>query len=168
MKRDDDKRDEQMLTPREARMVAEYVKGDGLAAAQKRANIKNGRQVLDRPHVKAELERRAKQVIDKSVVSVERVIEELARIAFANVDDFVDRDYKLGERPNRKVMAAVRQVVVKDGEVRLQMHDKIAALDKLGRHLGMFSEKIEVDIKIAERLARALEARDAMDAADNE
>jgi hypothetical protein len=28
--------------------------------------------------------------------------------------------------------------------VKFKLHDKVAALEKLGRHLGMFKEKVEI------------------------
>lgn len=50
--------------------------------------------------------------------------------------------------------------VTKDG-VEVRMHSKDKAMELLGRHLGMFKDKVEVEIKggIAERLKRARERK---------
>lgn len=42
----------------------------------------------------------------------------------------------------------------KDGTLKFKLHDKMAALDKLGRHLSMFTDKVEhtgqVNVKIVD------------------
>ena len=50
--------------------------------------------------------------------------------------------------------------VTKDG-VEVRMHSKDKAMELLGRHLGMFKDKLEVEVKggIAERLKRARERK---------
>lgn len=50
--------------------------------------------------------------------------------------------------------------VTKDG-IEVRMHSKDKAMELLGRHLGMFKDKLEVEVKggIAERLKRARERK---------
>ena len=75
---------------------------------------------------------------------------ELAKIAFVNADDVIDfktATVKEGARPED--MAAIQSVKVKtfgeDGlEREIKMADKIKTLELLGRHLGMFKDKVEV------------------------
>lgn len=77
-------------------------------------------------------------------VSADRVVRELARIAFANASDLIDPEtasVKLDA--SRDDLAAVQSIKVKtfgeDGlEHEVKLADKIKALDLLGRHLGMF------------------------------
>jgi phage terminase small subunit len=80
-------------------------------------------------------------------VSADQVIEELSRIAFARMSDVVDwgphgvRVRDLTELPDdaRAAVAEVRQTETERGaQVSVKLHDKLAALDKLARHLGMY------------------------------
>ena len=99
-------------------------------------------------------------------ITVERVLEEYARIAFAKVSDIVEWDEK-GVRVKRSnelteaQLAAIADVVAtaKDRQIyRIKMHDKNAPLGALGRAIGVFPQKkaqangdevIEVDAQSA-------------------
>lgn len=88
----------------------------------------------------------------KTTVTVERVIAELAKIGFANIQDFITADNQVQDLSTvkRSKAAAVSQIKTrkrifrKDGEetetveTEFRLHDKIAALEKLGKHLGAF------------------------------
>lgn len=77
-------------------------------------------------------------------VTVERVLQEYARIAFADLRHIVEwRDGKLSIRDVDRLSAAdaapIHEIVGDDGgKVRVKLYDKKAALDAIGRHLGMF------------------------------
>jgi hypothetical protein len=88
-----------------------------------------------------------------------RVIRELERIAFSDARDVVqwqrqpivdDHGNVTGYReemtptPSHKLKAdqaaAVKGVTTKSGSLKIELHDKLAALDKLGRMLGLFQD----------------------------
>lgn len=115
-----------------------------------------GQQYLDRLPVKNALKALADQdkyitekVLDKYGVSRERVIEELARIAFTNVDDIVTWDADgVKVKPSAELtpeakaaIAEVGEVYVRDGfkNTKVKNHDKSKALEALARTLGMFA-----------------------------
>lgn len=85
-------------------------------------------------------------------VSADRVVRELARIAFVNAGDLIDPEtasVKLDA--SRDDLAAVQSVKVKtfgeDGlEHEVKLADKLKALDLLGRHLGLFSGAAEAPL----------------------
>lgn len=85
-------------------------------------------------------------------VSADRVVRELARIAFVNAGDLIDPEtasVKLDA--SRDDLAAVQSVKVKtfgeDGlEHEVKLADKLKALDLLGRHLGLFSRAAEAPL----------------------
>lgn len=85
-------------------------------------------------------------------VSADRVVRELAKIAFVNAGDLIDPEtasVKLDA--SRDDLAAVQSVKVKtfgeDGlEHEVKLADKLKALDLLGRHLGLFSGTAEVPL----------------------
>ena len=93
-------------------------------------------------------------------VTVERVVAELAKIGFANMRDYMRPDaggdpYLDFSALTRDQAAALSEVSVedfKDGRgdeardvrrVKFKLHDKRAALVDLGKHLGMFTDKVE-------------------------
>lgn len=96
----------------------------------------------------------------KAEVTIERVLRELALIGFANMEDFLrigpDGDpYYDFSTMSRDQAAAIAEVTVEDfkdgrGEsardvrrIKLKLADKRAALVDMGRHLGMFRDRIE-------------------------
>jgi phage terminase small subunit len=99
-------------------------------------------------------------------VSIERVLTELAKIGFANINDYVDVTgdgprIALGQLPPEK-LAAISEIQTDTlidrtktdeagnfGEVRrvkIKLWDKKGALVDLGRHLGMFVDKTETKL----------------------
>jgi phage terminase small subunit len=101
-----------------------------------------------------------KKLADKFELSKERVVGELVKLGFANMDDFVRRTesgdvYTDFSAVNRDQMAAVQEIVVdeyKEGRgedardvkrVRFKLGDKRAALVDLGKHLGLFATRVE-------------------------
>lgn len=99
----------------------------------------------------------AQQMADRSRrtgVNADRVVLELARIAFANAGDLIDAgDATLKDDASRDDLAAIQSIKVKDMgdmgiEREIRMADKIKALELLGRHLGMFNDRLRLDAKL--------------------
>ena len=78
-------------------------------------------------------------------MSADRVVRELAKVAFVNAGDLIDaKTASLKSDAAPDDLAAVQSVKVKmfgeDGlEQEVKLADKLKALDLLGRHLGMFN-----------------------------
>lgn len=86
-----------------------------------------------------------KPVYDKYRISSQRILEELASVAFSNITDVVEvEDGQLipndttdnDERAN----AAISEISVIGGRVNFKMHDKTKALQLLGKYHGMEME----------------------------
>jgi len=114
-------------------------------------------------------------------VTQERVVAELAMLGFSNMADYLKcveggDPYFDYAGLTRDQAAALSEVTVetyvegkgKDAEsvkrVKFKLADKISALDKLGRHLGMFKEGGEggsgnVDRELIREFARLFTAR---------
>lgn len=166
-------RNDKMLTPAEAAFVGYYLETGGekttLKAAAQKAGFQSATGLLKRPAVRKEIERRMGKVMAKKQITAERVVEELGKIAFANIDDFVDDEYRIREKPGRRKMAAVQEVTTdtyfegkgEDAEevkrVKVKMYSKLDALNSLGRHFGLFTDKVELSGDLGERLDRAFE-----------
>ena len=97
----------------------------------------------------------------RTTITSARILEEIAKIGFANMMDYVKiqedgSGYIDLKDMDRDKAAAISEIVVDEyvegrGEdarqvkrVRLKLHDKRAALVDMGKHLGMFSQRVEV------------------------
>ena len=157
------------LTLKRRRFALEYlVDGNGGAAAFRAGFSKKGcraraSKLLQDPDIKALIERETEKVLRQTRITAERVLEELAEIAYINPGDFIDFsaaggpviDLSMLPKGATKAISEIQQetVFIKQGkgrtpkEVRrtkVKMHDKRAALVDLGRHLKLFTDKTEL------------------------
>lgn len=99
--------------------------------------------------VRAEIDRLIAARAKRTEVTADKVIKELAKIAFANIVDVADANGRLIRNADRDDTAAVASVKVKEGEDfierEVKLCDKGFALKLLGTHLGIFTEKIQID-----------------------
>jgi phage terminase small subunit len=117
---------------------------------------------LGKPHVARAIHESTNARIIRTEVTQDMVIEELRRIAFSDLRDLFTWDeeracFVPSSDLTPEQAAAVSWVKSKARtstdaggsidhslELELKTYDKLAALDKLGRHLGMFSERLEL------------------------
>lgn len=141
------------LTEKQRRFVAEYLvdlngtqaairAGYSAKTAQEQAS-----RLLSNVMVQEALQKRQAQLCTKLEVTQERVLEELAAIAFANGTDFVTitETGLLNVKPTRKVpkekLPAIASIKYNQLGVEIKLHDKVRALELLGKHLGVFDAK---------------------------
>lgn len=111
---------------------------------------KSGHNVSIRPHVKAAIDWYLERVQEKALVSAERIIEELAHIAFVDPreafkgSNHIDVD-KLPEHVAR-ALGNVNVRYLENGDVvhTLDFNSKIKALELLGKKFKMFTDKVEI------------------------
>lgn len=135
------------LTPKQQRFVDEYLIDLNGAQAAQRAGYsqacakQQAWRLLGVEKVAQAVERGREAKAKRARASADRVIEELALIAFANAGDYFDWGpdgvrLKKKDELSPEQQAAVAEVVEGAGGVpRLKLHDKRAALADLGRHL---------------------------------
>jgi hypothetical protein len=129
------------LTPKQQLFCDEYLidknaSRAALKAGYSRATALSG-QLMRFPKIKAYLAERTEAIQQKVRVTQEMVIEELAKVAFADAADFFGADGKL--KPMNEVSDKAKaglwnlKISEKDGEttVTIRMHNKMAALGKL-------------------------------------
>lgn len=160
--------DDVKLTPKQMRFVDEYMIDFNATQAAIRAGYSEktantiGAQNLAKLSIQAEIARRQKDLQRRTEVSQERVVKELARVAFADATDYVQVEARTVEKNDgtelsyqavtltetaelsadqRAAIAGIKQGV---NGVEVKLHDKIKALELLGRHIGMFNDKLEV------------------------
>lgn len=142
------------LKGKRMKFVHEYVKDFNGAAAARRAGYskhtahEQAAQLLAILSVKAEVEKLQKLQQEKAGLTAAMVIEELRKVGFTNIRDFLDEnnDVKSILTVDEAKAAAVSSIKVVEqqfGETTtrsttFKLHDKISALEKLGKHLGIF------------------------------
>lgn len=109
-----------------------------------------GCENLTKPDIRAHIDLVMAERSRRTGVNADRVIRELAKIAFVNATDVIDpKTATVKENALPEDTAAIQSVKVKtfgeDGlEREIKMADKLKALEMLGRHLGMFKDKLEL------------------------
>ena len=119
-------------------------------------------RLLTKDNIQREISRRQKDLQRRTEVTQERVVKELARVAFADATDYVQVETRTVEKNDgtelsyqtvtltetAELSADQRAAIagIKQGAngVEVKLHDKIKALELLGRHIGMFNDKLEV------------------------
>ena len=136
------------LTDKQRRFVAEYLVDLNATAAAKRAGYKDpniGRQLITKNNVSAEIAKRREKLQKKLEITQETVLQELAAIAFANGTDFVTvnrnglLDIKATTDVPREKLPAIAGIKYNQTGVEIKLHDKVRALELLGKHLGVFA-----------------------------
>ena len=143
------------MTPKQALFVEEYLKDLNASAAAARAGYsakmagRIGWQLLEKPRIQAAIQSAQRERSARTGVTADRVIKEIARIAFSDprsVMSWGNGGVTLRESSELTddEAAAVSEVIettTKDGgSVKVKLHSKTDALDKLCKHLGIYGE----------------------------
>jgi phage terminase small subunit len=168
--------------------VAEYLVDLNATQAAIRAgySIKNadkiGPENLRKPKIQKAIQEQMNARESRTLITADKVLEELAKIGFANLADYiqVQQDgtaYVDISGMTREQAAAVQEITVDEyteggGEdarqvkkVKLKLIDKIKALELIGKHLAMWVERQEITgkdggpIEVAERSQEERQAR---------
>lgn len=144
------------MTKKQKRFVEEYLIDLNATQAAIRAGYspdtanEQGSRLLANVSVSNEINRAMAERSKRTGVNADRVVRELAKIAFVNAADVINaKDATLRNDATEDDTAAIQSVKVKtfgdDGlEREIKMADKLKALELLGKHLGMFKDKLEL------------------------
>jgi phage terminase small subunit len=119
-----------------------------------------GTNYKQKPIVKARILELMDDRAIRTQITADKVLSELALIGFSNVKDFFTWDgsgWTLNLKPSEEIpdeVAAAIKEIWKDetGRVRVKFYDKLQALDKIARHLGMFTQRVEIEARITGRV----------------
>lgn len=148
------------LTPKQELFVKEYLIDLNATQAAIRAGYSPntareiGAENLSKPNIKNQIDKAMAERSRRTGINQDRVLEEIAKIAFLNPVDVIDMDEAtIRGDANREDTAAIASVKVKtiptpEGNIverEVKTYDKLKALDQLGRHLGMFKENLNLN-----------------------
>ena len=146
------------LTDKQRLFVAEYLCDFNAAAAARRAGYsartadRIGYENLRKPEVHAAIDEAVKERLRALGVTSYRVLEEISRLGFSDMRDYVEwgprevrlKDHsELSENAARAVSEVSQTVTDAGGTIRFKLYDKKGALELLGKHLKLFTEKRE-------------------------
>jgi phage terminase small subunit len=149
------------LTPKQQKFVDEYLIDLNATQAAIRAGYSpksagtNADKLLKNTKIRAYIEARMAEHSRRTGVTQERIIRELARIAFLDPTQLIDMDTaELLTDAAADDRAAIASVKVKtmSGETEMierevRFADKIKALELLGKRFGMWIDKQQVDVQ---------------------
>ena len=161
------------LTPKQQMFCKEYLIDLNATQAAIRAGYSAktaewiGPQLLGKSHVAAKIQAQMNKRAAKIEITADKVLQEIAKMAFANVQDLYDEHgilRPISELP-RDVAAAVQSVKVNLTEAcavqEVKLWDKKGTLELLGKHLRLFSEKNAEDDDTPAPVKVVVEVKDA-------
>lgn len=151
------------MTKKQKRFVEEYLIDLNATQAAIRAGYSPetagaiGSENLKKPEIKNAIEKAMAERSKRTGISQDRVLQELAKIGFANITDVVDPDTaKVLQDAKEEDLACIQSIKIKPNEWGIErevkMYDKRAALVDIGKHLGMFKENVNLNIETSEKL----------------
>lgn len=108
-----------------------------------------GSRMLRNVKVAAYIQERMQERQKRTEITQDRVLQELAAIAFAKATDYAevtDECVKIKDTKDLDEQQIRAIAGIKEGKfgIELKLNDKEKALELLGRHLGMFKDRVEV------------------------
>lgn len=143
------------MTQKQKRFIEEYLIDLNATQAAIRAGYSPetagsiGSENLKKPEIRARIDKAMAERSKRTGISQDRVLYELAKIGFANITDVIDpATAKILPDAKEEDLACIQSIKIKPNEFgterEVKMYDKKAALVDIGRHLGMFKDKVEV------------------------
>ena len=166
--------DEKELTEKQKSFCREYVKDFNATQAAIRAGYsKNsakemGYEHLIKPHIRDFLSELIKKQAARSEKTADDVIDHLTKIAFSNLKDYVkwNKDgVQIKSSGSKKVdgsmVSEVSETITRNTRQKhIKLKDGLKALELLGRHFGIFNDKLIVKHDLADLLKRIEDGSD--------
>ena len=159
------------ITDRMKKFVDEYLVDFNATQAAIRAGYSSdtaneqGSQLLARPDIRELVAEGQKEVMERTQTFQDNAVDELKIVGFSDLADFltVKADGIVEQKPFneltkaqtkciKKIKQTVRSSHSADGTIlhqtaviEIELHDKLRALELLGRHLGMFNDTLRLE-----------------------
>ena len=119
-----------------------YVKAGYLPSRQAASNL------MKKHDVEARVAELMKAGADRTEITVERVLEELSKIAFIDMSKYGTWNGKWFMLYDSRTLppeltAVVSEVKQTQHGIAFKLYDKLSALEKIGKHLAMFTDKTD-------------------------
>lgn len=160
------------LTPQRQAFVDAYVETGSGAESCRRAGIvkrdsarakQTARELLNVPIVAAAVAQKRAERSMRTMITTDRVLQEVAILAFSNIDDYILDEHgnvTVREGVPEDAMRAIASVKRKERrekdengnivvirETELRLWDKPGSIKMAGQHMKMFTERVDVNVK---------------------
>ncbi len=150
------------LTEKQQRFVDEYLIDLNATQAAVRAGYsvktadKQGYQLLEKTRVSEAISEKMAERSRRIGVNQDRVVQELARIAFVRMTDVVGPDGRIKDDACGDDLSCIESIRYKKSDTdtgssverEVRISPKMKALELLGKHLGMWNDKLDVNMNI--------------------
>jgi len=150
------------LTDKQKRFVEEYLIDLNATQACIRAgySVKTAQEqssrLLSNVMVKQTIEKTLAERSKRTGISQDRVVQELAKIAFLKATDVLDEDGGIRQDAKDDDLSCIEYMKIKESdnqfgassEKEIKFASKIKALELLGKHLGMWNDKLNVNLNL--------------------
>lgn len=148
------------LNEKQQRFVYEYLIDLNATQAAIRAgySVKSARDIgcenLTKPNIQQAIAEQMAERSKRTGVNQDRVVLELAKLAFVKMTDIVDSYGRIKDTATEDDLACIESMKYKSSESdtgsseerEVKVASKLKALELLGKHLGMWNDKLDVNI----------------------
>ncbi len=152
------------LTAKQAKFVSEYIKDLNATQAAIRSGYSaktaysQGQRLLKNVEVKLAIGKLSEKAFDRNEISVDRILQETAKIAFLDISKAFDSAGNLLDitKMPKDIVAAIGGLEVSSSEIgdsvtvslsKIKIIEKIRALDLLGKYHALWVDKSQVEVK---------------------
>lgn len=150
------------MIDKQNRFVEEYLIDLNATQAAIRAGYsprtadKQGFQLLENPRISDKISKAMAKRSRRTGINQDRVVRELAKIALVNPGNIINlKDASVREDATDDDKACIQSVKVKTSESdkgtiverEIKFQDKTRALELLGKHLGMWNDKLSIELE---------------------
>ena len=150
------------LTDKQKKFVEEYLIDLNATQSAIRAGYspktanEQGARLLANVSIQEAISKAMAERSRRTGINQDRIVQELARIAFVKITDVVDPDGEINTNASDDDLACIESYKVGDSDSvngssskrEVKLASKINALELLGKHVGMWHDKIQVDVSI--------------------
>jgi len=161
------------LTEKQEAFVREYLIDLNATKAAERAGYSKktaysiGQENLKKPEIQTALKEAIENRQKRTEVTQDMVVEQLAKIAFSDLKDFVSWGedgitLRSSEEVDGTILQSVSEMMLPKGgaKTEIKLNDKMKALELLGKHLGMFKDNVNVNGNIGVTIVDDIEDDD--------
>ena len=148
------------LTEKQQRFVDEYMIDLNATKAAIRAGYsaktacEQGARLLATVKVQGTIAEHMAERSKRTGVNQDRIVRELAKIAFVNLTDIVDEEGRIRSNATDEDLSCLESIKYKESssdtgdsvEREVKIASKLKALELLGKHVGMWNDKLNVEM----------------------
>lgn len=108
-----------------------------------------GNENLRKPEIKSEIDKAIAERSKRTGINADRILQELGKLGFVNIADVVDLETgKVKDSASDEDLACIQSIKIKPTEWgterEVKFYDKKSTLELMGKHLGMWTDKLEI------------------------